>query len=886
MLQTIYCKTLDSLCRSHRHLANLFFVGRYSGGRDGIVCAWDIRPSSGDGTGSTKATHSLRAQTGAHTNWINDITLVQNNSAVVSASSDLAVKIWRPNSEEHGNQAVKIGQHADYIKCVASSRIDKNAPWVASGALDRKICLWDLNGGGKTLEIDVTGEEIPEKGSVYALGLGRNLLACGGPEKTVRLYDPRSGSKVSKLMGHVANIRSILIDDNDDTILSASADKTIKLWSVRGGRCMYTFTMHDDSVWNLFSDDPTLGIFYSSDRSGMIAKTDVRGGIDDIDNGLSLAVAQEHVGICRVVAANGQIWAATDRSSINAWADVDTGADVQLPQPYRHHRQASLASNKSVPTTSPPLAMKKKDINPQSVLKISTMATLTSRSTFDASSGAVNEPGSRKGSVVAMESTETEVLPVHQMPDDTIEGQFGLLKHKLLNDRRRVLTLDTAGDVLMWDLLQCKTIQSFGKQHMEDIEVQVNTQESVAPWCSIDVSSGNLTVVLEPFNCFDGEVYADELQLDEAIEFKEDQRISLGKWVLRYLFANLIDEEIKRDEAHRKQLNDEIERKLAAAGGSATMSLDLAPPVFDNDDIATPTGNGDLLSPGIAVGLASPGLSEQGTTINGSNDISTSGIAPVEGAKPAETEGKTSTELSDKDKGKDKDKAAEGGKTSGGFGKKFRMSFSSKKLGRSVAPPVPEKTAVEEKAIESESSSNHEKEVDDSFYGIIQKIRNEYERNLTDRPTQLVETGVTPSLPADTPVLKIPPGTQIMIQEETSGGSSTIYQGSVETIGNDADIIEQKAPMWLGAVLLQNQIPFKEPAKISFVLHPMDGLPAVATDGNNRLNANRMLRVRKILAYVLERIDGPGEPGDQPDDPESLLELQCNSIVSTALVDA
>lgn len=776
---------------------------------------------------------------------------------------------------------MKIGQHADYIKCVASSRIDKTAPWVASGALDRKICLWDLNGGGKTLEIDVTGEEIPEKGSVYALGLGRNLLACGGPEKTVRLYDPRTGSKVSKLMGHIANIRSILIDDNDDTVLSASADKTIKLWSVRGGRCMYTFTMHDDSVWNLFSDDPTLGIFYSSDRSGMIAKTDVRGGIDDIDNGLSLAVAQEHVGICRVVAANGQIWAATDRSSINAWADVDTGADVQLPQPYRHHRQASLASNKSVSTSYPTLAMKKKDINPQSVLKISNMATLTSRSTFDASSAAVNEPGSRKGSVVAMDSTEPEILPVHQMPDDTIEGQFGLLKHKLLNDRRRVLTLDTAGDVLMWDLLQCKPIQSFGKQHMEDIEVQVNTQESVAPWCSIDVSSGNLTVVLEPFNCFDGEVYADELQLDEAIEFKEDQRISLGKWVLRYLFANLIDEEIKRDEAHRKQINEEIERKITAAGGSKNVSLELAPPVFDNDDTATPTGNGtgDLLSPGIAIGLASPGLPEQSNPLNGSNDISTTGIAPIEGAKPAETEGKTSTDLSDKDKGKEKDKAAEGGKT-GGFGKKFRMSFSSKKLGRSVAPPIPEKTAVEEKAIESESSSNHEKEVDDSFYGIIQKIRNEYERNVADRPTQLVETGVTPSLPADTPVLKIPPGTQIMIQEETSGGSSTIYQGSVETIGKDADVIEQKAPMWLGAVLLQNQVPFKEPAKISFVLHPMDGLPAVATDGNNRLNANRMLRVRKILAYVLERIDGPGEPGDQPDDPESLLELQCNSIVS------
>lgn len=52
----------------------------------------------------------------------------------------------------------------------------------------------------------------------------------------------------------------------------------------------------------------------------------------------------------------------------------------------------------------------------------------------------------------------------------------------------------------------------------------MNTKEAVAPWCTIDLSSGNLTVVLEPFNCFDAEVYADELELDEPVEFREDQR--------------------------------------------------------------------------------------------------------------------------------------------------------------------------------------------------------------------------------------------------------------------------------------------------------------------------------------------------------------------------
>lgn len=56
----------------------------------------------------------------------------------------------------------------------------------------------------------------------------------------------------------------------------------------------------------------------------------------------------------------------------------------------------------------------------------------------------------------------------------------------------------------------------------------VNTREAVAPWCSVDLSSGNLTVVLEPYNCFDAEVYADELDLEDVPGFRDDQR---SKWL-------------------------------------------------------------------------------------------------------------------------------------------------------------------------------------------------------------------------------------------------------------------------------------------------------------------------------------------------------------------
>ncbi|KAI1158305.1 WD domain-containing protein [Nemania serpens] len=806
----------------------------YSGGRDGVVCAWnlglDLDRVSGSATKQIPTT-TFRASTQAHTHWINDIALVSHNTALVSASSDLTVKLWRPETGDR--EAHTIGQHADYVKCLAAPSA---ADWVASGGLDRKIYLWDLNGKGKALEIDVKGEELTEKGSVYALGVGRSLLASGGPESIVRLWDPKTGNRVTKFVGHTSTIRSILVNEAGDTVMTASSDQTIKVWSVTAGRCMYTFTMHNDSVWSLFSDDPELGTFYSTDRSGLIVKTDTR-GTAEMDEGLSVALAQEHDGINKVVACGNYIWTATASSSINRWTGVDTGPDAQLPEPFRRMRSGSTTSRPRQASVISTKETTKNEIPAHSILKMSNTASFPLELSFrDTPEPNSTIPGmSRKGSEILPDTVLPAIEPIHHLPEETIEGQNGLVKHKLLNDRRRVLTLDTAGDVLLWDLIRCEVIQRFGKRHLEDVEPEVNTREAVAPWCSIDTSSGNLTVVLEPFNCFDAEMYADELRLEEPVDFREDQRINLGRWILRYLFARLVDEEIKRDEVHRRKLNEGIEKRLAAPRIAPSLSLPM--PAINgqgwsaiDSPVTTPKANGSSLlpTPGLGIGIATPAVHLPGvpekagtppssvgkrslqTSRQSGEDYFSSGIssadAPYKVATTPATVEPQATEAP-KSPAEARDKEKDGPKSpSTPFGKKFRMgmSFGSKKTGRSASSNTEKPVVVEEKPEEnkSESSSSHEKEVDDNFRGAIQRIHNDYERQLLENPDHSVETKIAPSLPNETPVLKLPPGTKVIIQEETSGGSADVYRGTVMTVGVDADIIEEKAPMWLGEVLL------------------------------------------------------------------------------------
>lgn len=48
--------------------------------------------------------------------------------------------------------------------------------------------------------------------------------------------------------------------------------------------------------------------------------------------------------------------------------------------------------------------------------------------------------------------------------------------------------------------------------------------ESIAHWCTLDIRTGRLSVILEPNRCFDAEVYADEVELTNGEEYTSDQR--------------------------------------------------------------------------------------------------------------------------------------------------------------------------------------------------------------------------------------------------------------------------------------------------------------------------------------------------------------------------
>ena len=825
-----------------------------------MICAWDLgldlrsntydneNPFTSPEDTSARApkkskSSSFSKQVQAHTHWVNDILLAHSNSALVSASSDITVKVWRPQSED--NQVPEtIGLHSDYVKCLASP--GAHSDWVASGGLDHQIKIWDLNGGGEKLHIGLGENEA--KGSVYALSVRGSVMASGGPESIVRLWDPKSGRRITNFVGHTDNIRDVLINQDGDTVMTASSDQSIKVWSITAGRCMYTLTMHNDSVWSLYSDHPQLSLFYSSDRSGLVAKTDVR-DCPDMDEGLSLAVAQEHDGVAKVVVAGNYLWTATSSSSINRWHDVDTRKEVQYPESVRQQRGSSIVSRPRIPSLSPKESsvvncITKTKIPLSCILRISSNAAYPGQRPRDIEVSTIySGTSARRMSEAVVDQDLGVIVPFHDLPEETIEGQNGLIKHLMLNDRRRVLTLDTAGEVTMWDLLRCVPISSFGKRHLEDVLPEVNTTESVANWCGVDTRTGRLACILEENYCFDAEMYADELGVENLGDFRDDQRINLGKWILRFLFTKLIDEEIERDAIFRQLLMANASKPSSLRRENAPSSIQLPvipPPWFMNgdDSIITPrpiTMTDGIMrpanTPGLAIGAATPYIN--GVTSNsGPNRPATaeestalekrtsqqsqprvssdrtsdyfSSIAqaksPVDGhSKGPVTPGDTALEAAASSP-VDADKEE---RSSSLFGKKFRMNFP-KKLGRTSQDVKP--AVVDEKSEESDKSEEKEdKTIQDNFFGTIQKIRYDYEECMQRGPSQHLAPGITPSSFNETPLLELPLSTTVIIQEERpdSGGVADLYRGTISSVGSDADLIERTGPMWLGDLLLK-----------------------------------------------------------------------------------
>ncbi|KAA1122649.1 hypothetical protein PGTUg99_004287 [Puccinia graminis f. sp. tritici] len=130
----------------------------------------------------------------------------------------------------------------------------------------------------------------------------------------------------------------------------------------------------------------------------------------------------------------------------------------------------------------------------------------------------------------------------------------------------------------------------------------------------------------------------------------------------------------------------------------------------------------------------------------------------------------------------------------------------------------------------------------------------------------------------DAPKLTLPPETTILISEQEPGSGTweVSYRGLVATTGLDSEILMDVLPGWLLNFLLGNRVSTREGSsavKVTFVLQPEGGSEAAGLpelpNGNARLTASRVLRMKKVAAYVSQKLESSPPKVDAHHPPSS-----------------
>lgn len=125
------------------------------------------------------------------------------------------------------------------VSCFAFSADSRRA---LTGTMDASVFLWDVPTGQELQRYDghsgnVFSVKFSPAGDYLVSASGTDaydaaLLKELGFDNTIRFWDPESGRELGRLTGHDANVLSVAVAHNGRRVLSGSADRTVRLWSI------------------------------------------------------------------------------------------------------------------------------------------------------------------------------------------------------------------------------------------------------------------------------------------------------------------------------------------------------------------------------------------------------------------------------------------------------------------------------------------------------------------------------------------------------------------------------------------------------------------------------------------------------------------------------
>jgi WD40 repeat protein/MinD-like ATPase involved in chromosome partitioning or flagellar assembly len=184
---------------------------------------------------------------GGHRDWIRDVTTIELSDGIrlVSAGDDETVRIWDPTQ---ARQTRLLADHVGWVKAIDTMVSQTGEPLIISATEFGKLAVWYAETGQLHRSWD-TWDGATETIAVFRRG-DRTLLATGGDDGILRIWDPETGEPMGESPGHAGPIIDLCrIDEEPFTgLVTAGADGTVRVWDGMTGEQLVVGAGHETAV--------------------------------------------------------------------------------------------------------------------------------------------------------------------------------------------------------------------------------------------------------------------------------------------------------------------------------------------------------------------------------------------------------------------------------------------------------------------------------------------------------------------------------------------------------------------------------------------------------------------------------------------------------------
>jgi WD40 repeat protein/serine/threonine protein kinase len=253
-----------------------------------------------------------------HTSDVTSVDLSPNGARIVSASTDITVRLWDAAS------GTELRQYVGHRGDVQSVAFSPDGTRIVSGASDFAAIVWDVETGAEQLRL--TEHTAPVWDVVFSPD-GTQIVTAS-KDATLILWDAATGALVRRFEGQSSAILTVAYSADGRYLLSGTEAGNLILWDAATGAIVREFTGHTTSVQGAaFAPDGLTAVSGSGDTTVFLW---------DVESGNIIRRYESRSGAVTAVAFlpdGRQFLSSTIDGGLHLW-DVESGAETNRLQEH------------------------------------------------------------------------------------------------------------------------------------------------------------------------------------------------------------------------------------------------------------------------------------------------------------------------------------------------------------------------------------------------------------------------------------------------------------------------------------------------------------------------------------------------------------------------